>query len=56
MRTPVKQAGPASLRAARPTPNYEDEITEEYIAKQSEYIKVNTGYCVELTPIGGDAW
>ncbi|MGY2733654.1 uncharacterized protein YecE (DUF72 family) [Sphingomonas sp. UYP23] len=56
MRIPVKQAGTASLRAARPTPSYNDRVSEEYISQLNAYVAAKNGGPVELTPISGDAW
>jgi hypothetical protein len=56
MRHPAKQALPASTRAARPTPAYNDEVETDFIARQEAYIESLQPAGFQLTPVSGDAW
>jgi hypothetical protein len=56
MRNPAKQAMPASMRAARPTPAYNDEVEVDFIARQAAHIESNQPAGFQLTPVSGDAW
>ena len=56
MRNPAKQAYPASMRAARPTPAYDDEVSAEFIARQTAHIEKLQPAGFQLTPVSGDAW
>lgn len=52
-----KRAKSHSLsRGVRPTPNYNDRVTEDFIARQDAHIKSSLPANFELTPISGDAW
>ncbi|QJR00859.1 hypothetical protein HH800_00800 [Sphingobium yanoikuyae] len=55
MRQPVRQSGGGNLRAARPTPSYNDEVTKDFIERQDARIREAAGD-IELVPISGDAW
>lgn len=56
MRHPSRQALPASHRAARPTPTYNDEVTQDFIDRQQAHIEGTQPAGFQLTPISGDAW
>ncbi len=56
MRNPSQQALPASMRVARPTPTYDDEVSEDFIARQQAHIEAKTPANFQLTPVSGDAW
>lgn len=56
MRLPVRQSGGAPLRAVRPTPSYNDEVSKEFIERQDAHVRSTQGPNFELTPISGDAW
>lgn len=56
MRNPAKQAMPASTRAARPTPAYDDEVGADFIARQTAHIESTQPAGFQLTPVSGDAW
>lgn len=55
MRQP-KHSGAHQLRAARPTPTYNDEVSEGFIERQNAHIKTQLPANFELTPIPGAAW
>lgn len=57
MRNPARQAMPVShARAARPTPNYNDEVSSDFIGKQQAYIESHQPEGFQLTPVSGDGW
>ncbi len=56
MRNPARQASPAYTRAARPTPAYSDEVSEDFIARQQAHIESQQGPKFQLTQVSGDAW
>ncbi len=56
MRNPAKQAMPASMRAARPTPTYNDEVSEGFISRQQAHIEGNQSAEFQLTQVSEDAW
>lgn len=56
MRNPFKQASSAPTRAARPTPIYHDEVSEDFIARQQAQIEAKVPANFQLTPVSGDAW
>ena len=56
MRNPSKQALPVPTRAARPTPTYHDEVSEDFIARQQAHIEGKMPANFQLTPVSGDAW
>jgi|GEM_PF-6211625 len=56
MRNPFKQALSAPTRAARPTPTYHDEVSEDFIARQQAHIEAKRPANFQLTPVSGDAW
>jgi hypothetical protein len=57
MRNPARQAMPASnARAARPTPNYSDEVSADFIARQQAHIEGHQPDGFQLTPVSGDGW
>jgi hypothetical protein len=56
MRRPVKDSDETRLRAARPTPTYNDEVSEDFIARQRAHIESRHRAGFELTPVTGDAW
>lgn len=43
-------------RGARPTPTYNDDVSEGYVHRQNNRIEAERPANFELTPVSGDAW
>lgn len=57
MRQPDKRASASyRMKAARPTPAYDDEVSAAFIGRQQAHIDSTLPENFQLTPVSEDGW